>query len=360
MQRNTYQRFSLRKFKIGTGSILLGTLLVMGIQHEAQASENSAVETDNTNINSETTQPETTNEMSENTDVTTNEASETPEYNNDEATSYAAKQYPDQDTNSIAVENDADAKKDTDKDGALTYFKEQNGYVPEQTQTVKNGVKTSEHCTADEVSTKYTNKVNLNAKSVMDTNLDDYSNNGYQEKVKNPNNHPNATDAHNYGPGSLEVQHWQSGPNDATTAQHWRIVFATDYAIDNAVMRVKLPYYNVTTSGASDWLVNRYYPAVSKDGKSSYTNIITPENITFDGNIAIINLGNVVANSAYGIVFNKQFDTTQEFEFSVVPLTTSVNVSGEWNEEDLRRQLELKKNLCEHKVCLKKRLIKQN
>lgn len=198
MQRNTYQRFSLRKFKIGTGSILLGTLLVMGIQHEAQASENSAVETDNTSINSETTntdsentaveqpsdatQPETTNESNENTDVTTNEASETPEDNNDEATSYAAKQYPDQDTNSIAVNNDADAKKDTDKDGALTYFNAQNGYVPEQTQTVKKGVKTSEHCTADEVTTEYTNKVNLNAKSVMDTNLDDYSNNGFQEK----------------------------------------------------------------------------------------------------------------------------------------------------------------------------------
>ncbi|WP_239761213.1 hypothetical protein, partial [Mammaliicoccus sp. N-M51] len=78
-------------------------------------------------------------------------------------------------------------------------------------------------------------------------------------------------------------------------------------------MRVTLPYDNVTTSDASDWLVNRYYPAVSKDGKSSYTNIITPENITFDGNIAIINLGNVVANSAYGIVFNKQFDTPQDF-----------------------------------------------
>ncbi|WP_239761215.1 hypothetical protein, partial [Mammaliicoccus sp. N-M51] len=84
------------------------------------------------------------------------------------------------------------------------------------------------------------------------TNLDDYSNNGFQEKVKNPNNHPNATDTHNYGPGNLEVHHWQSGPNEATTAQNWRIVFGTDYAIDNAVMRVTLPYDNVTTSDASD------------------------------------------------------------------------------------------------------------
>ncbi|PCF86312.1 hypothetical protein [Staphylococcus intermedius] len=340
----------------------------MGIQHEAQASENGTVETDNSKINSEATNTESKNtamkqpsdatqpEVNENTNVTTNKASETPEDTNDEGTSYTAKQYPDQDTNSIAVENDADDKKDTDKDGALTYFKEQNGYVPEQTQTVKNGVKTSEHCTADEVTTEYTNKVNLNAKSVMDTNLDDYSNNGFQEKMKNPNNHPNATDVNSYGPGNLEVQHWQTGSNEATTSQNWIIVFATDYAIDNGVMRVTLPYDNVTTSDASNWLVNRYYPAVSRDGKSSYTNVITPENITFDGNIAIINLGNVAANSAYGIVFNKQFDTPQDF--SNGPLTTSINVSGEWNEEDLRRQLELKKNLCVHKACLKKRLIK--
>lgn len=63
----------------------------------------------------------------------------------------------------------------------------------------------------------------------MDTNLDDFSNNGYLEKVKNPNNHPNAytnkTDnTTNFGPANLEVQHWQSGKNNATTAQYWRIV----------------------------------------------------------------------------------------------------------------------------------------
>lgn len=105
----------------------------------------------------------------------------------------------------------------------------------------------------------------------MDTNLDDYSNNGYIEKVKNPNNHPNATDKENFGPGNLEVQHWQDGPNEATTAQYWRAVFATDHAINNAELRVTLPYEDVTKEDVTDWVVNRYYPAVSNNGTSYYT-----------------------------------------------------------------------------------------
>lgn len=38
MKKGNFQRFSLRKFKVGTGSILLGTFLVIGLHNEAHAS----------------------------------------------------------------------------------------------------------------------------------------------------------------------------------------------------------------------------------------------------------------------------------------------------------------------------------
>ena len=69
-----------------------------------------------------------------------------------------------QETTSKTVETTSDINKDADKDGNLTYFQEQNGYIPQRTQTVQNGVKTGENCTADEVTTSYTNNVDLNAK----------------------------------------------------------------------------------------------------------------------------------------------------------------------------------------------------
>ena len=374
MKNGSFQRFSLRKFKIGTGSILLGTFLMVGMHNEANASELDSTQTahqtfveDNNKI---TTKPnESTNQNDNKTEITESESSAStndmtestnkteevttlntnentsdvnqPEVTNNTPTSYAENQYPTQETTSKTVETTSDINKDADKDGNLTYFQEQNGYIPQRIQTVQNGVKTGENCTADEVTTSYTNNVDLNAKSIMDTNLDDYSNNGYQEKVKNPNNHPNAVDTENYGPGNLEIQHWQDGPNEATKTQYWRAVFATDYAIDNAEMRVTLPYENVTTTDVSNWVVNRYYPAVSTNGMSKYQHILTPVSVTFNGNVAIINFGNIEANSAYGIMFTKQFDTPQNLSNGL--LSTSANVGGTWNEDDLQRQLELKK-----------------
>ena len=374
MKNGSFQRFSLRKFKIGTGSILLGTFLMVGMHNEANASELDSTQTahqtfvednnkittkpnESTNQNdnkTEITESESsvsTNDMTESTNTTekvttlnTNENTSDvnqPEVTNNTPTSYAENQYPTQETTSKTVETTSDINKDADKDGNLTYFQEQNGYIPQRIQTVQNGVKTGENCTADEVTTSYTNNVDLNAKSIMDTNLDDYSNNGYQEKVKNPNNHPNAVDTENYGPGNLEIQHWQDGPNEATKTQYWRAVFATDYAIDNAEMRVTLPYENVTTTDVSNWVVNRYYPAVSTNGMSKYQHILTPVSVTFNGNVAIVNFGNIEANSAYGIMFTKQFDTPQNLSNGL--LSTSANVGGTWNEDDLQRQLELKK-----------------
>src|SRR5699024_11850843 len=106
----------------------------------------------------------------------------------------------------------------------------------------------------------------------------------------------------NYGPGNLEIQHWQDGPNEATKTQYWRAVFATDYAIDNAEMRVTLPYENVTTTDVSNWVVNRYYPAVSTNGMSKYQHIINSVSVTFNDNLDIFKFGKIEVNSVYCIM----------------------------------------------------------
>ncbi|TDM46077.1 LPXTG cell wall anchor domain-containing protein [Macrococcoides goetzii] len=252
---------------------------------------------------------------------------------------YAEQAYPGQTDPGIPVDS-TNIKKDIDTDGFLTYTKELNGYrITYRTSTEQN-VPTSDRCVADKVTTYYSNIVDLNAKSVMDSKLDDYSNNGYFEKVLNPNNHPSIVNSTIYGPGNLEVQHWQTGSNEAVTMQNWRIVFATDYAIDNAIMKVTLPYEGVVISDATEWLINRYYPAVT--GTTSHYNTPIGYNLlNITGNVATFDLGNVSANSALSVVFTKKFDTPQNLSNNLP--STQVNVSGTWNEADLIRQLEEKK-----------------
>ena len=250
--------------------------------------------------------------------------------------SYAEKKYENVQMNSEPT-NDSNINKDTDNDGKLTYFKEVNGYVPKIDEIIeKNVPRGNGECIGDKITKSYTNEVDLNAKSVMDTNLDDYSNNGYLEKVKNPNNH-SSTDSSNtdedlYGPGNLEVQHWQNGPNDATKTQNWRVVFATDYAINNAVLTVTLPYDNVSVTNVTDWVINRYYPAVTNNN-NIYTNYLVPLDISFNGNVATINFGNIVGYSAFGMIFSKTFDVPQDFSKDLK--VTSARVIGTWKSDEL-------------------------
>ena len=250
--------------------------------------------------------------------------------------SYAEKKYENVQMNSEPT-NDSNINKDTDNDGKLTYFKEVNGYVPKIDEIIeKNVPRGNGECIGDKITKSYTDEVDLNAKSVMDTNLDDYSNNGYLEKVKNPNNH-SSTDSSNtdedlYGPGNLEVQHWQNGPNDATKTQNWRVVFATDYAINNAVLTVTLPYDNVSVTNVTDWVINRYYPAVTNNN-NIYTNYLVPLDISFNGNVATINFGNIVGYSAFGMIFSKTFDVPQDFSKDLK--VTSARVIGTWKSDEL-------------------------
>ncbi|EKK0954714.1 peptidase, partial [Enterococcus faecalis] len=250
--------------------------------------------------------------------------------------SYAEKKYDNVQMNSEPV-TESNIKKDKDKDGQLTYFKENNGYVPKTDEVTEKHIPTGNgECVGDKTTKSYTDEVDLNAKSVMDTNLDDYSNNGYLEKVRNPNNHPKIdssnSDENLYGPGNLEVQHWQSGSNESTTIQNWRIVFATDYAINNAILTVTLPYDNVTLTNVTDWVINQYYPAVTNNN-NLYTNHLVPLDISFNGNIATINFGNIVGYSAFGMVFSKKFDTPQDFSNDLK--VTAARVTGTWKSDEL-------------------------
>lgn len=272
---------------------------------------------------------------------TTNSVVTTSDPNVVTTQSYADKTYGSYgDTTSVPV-TDTTKKADTDGDGQITSIHETNGYVSHTTTTVEKNVPLEDHpdddCTGTKTTTKYTDDVDLNAKSVMDTNLDDYSNNGYLEKVKNPNNHPNAytnttATTTNAGPANLEVQHWQNGTNNATKAQYWRVVFGSDYAISNAVMTVTLPYSDVTTSNATDWLVDRYYNAVT-NGNNTYTNKLTPTSIKIINNIATITFGDIPAGSAYAIIFTKLFDIPQDFSNDLK--ITSAHISGTWKSDEL-------------------------
>ena len=282
---------------------------------------------------SETATSETATSETATSETATSEAATSNEISQK---SYAEKKYENVQMNSEPT-NDSNINKDTDNDGKLTYFKEVNGYVPKIDEIIeKNVPRGNGECIGDKITKSYTDEVDLNAKSVMDTNLDDYSNNGYLEKVKNPNNH-SSTDSSNtdedlYGPGNLEVQHWQNGPNDATKTQNWRVVFATDYAINNAVLTVTLPYDNVSVTNVTDWVINRYYPAVTNNN-NIYTNYLVPLDISFNGNVATINFGNIVGYSAFGMIFSKTFDVPQDFSKDLK--VTSARVIGTWKSDEL-------------------------
>lgn len=269
-------------------------------------------------------------------------ASETANSDEISQKSYAEKNYDNIQMNSEPVDEsniNKDTDKDKDKDGQLTYFKEVNGYAPKTDEVIEKDVPTgNDECTGDKITKTYTDEVDLNAKSVMDTDLDDYPNNGYLEKVKNPNNHPETdssnTDESLYGPGNLEVQHWQDGLNESTKTQYWRILFATDYAINNAVLTVTLPYDNVTVkdvTDVTDWVIKRYYPSVTNN--NLYTNHLGPLPISFDGNIATVNFGNIIGYSAFGIIFSKTFDAPQDFSNDLK--VTAARVTGTWKSDEL-------------------------
>ncbi|MEG2641842.1 MAG: SHIRT domain-containing protein [Eubacterium sp.] len=231
---------------------------------------------------------------------------------------------------------------DRDQDGKLTYMLPSNGYKA-ATKTITETIINERGCQEDQITTVYTDGVEFNARSVMDPNLDDYSNNGYFEKVYNPRNHhvnsDNAELAATFGPGNLEVQHWQDAGISQTQVQFWRIVFASDYAMDNVVMTITLPYDDTTNSDTTDWVINRYYPAVNGGGR--YTQAMQGKSITINGNIATIEFGNIPSDSAYGITFTKRFDPPADF--SEDKKVTAAKVTGQWNEEGLRLALEAKK-----------------
>ena len=215
-----------------------------------------------------------------------------------------------------------------------------NGYVVgEDISIVKQGKDGA--CDIITVEKKINDKVNLNASAKIDTRLKDYSNNGYTEKIINENNHSITTETEKKaaeklsGPGNLEVQHWQDGPNESTKQQHWRFVFATDYAIKNGKITVKLPYElkdNFTIEDTTDWLVNRYYPAVT--GKKFYSdlNVVNKDTykskIQIDGDKLTIDVGDIPARTALSFTVHKKFATPQDFSKDIKE--ASINVSGNW------------------------------
>ena len=230
----------------------------------------------------------------------------------------------------------SDQKVFYNEDGTPT----KNGYiVGEDISIVKQGKDGA--CDIITVEKKINDKVNLNASAKIDTRLKDYSNNGYTEKITNENNHSITTETEKKaaeklsGPGNLEVQHWQDGPNESTKQQHWRFVFATDYAIKNGKITVKLPYElkdNFTIEDTTDWLVNRYYPAVT--GKKFYSdlNVVNKDTykskIQIDGDKLTIDVGDIPARTAFSFTVHKKFDTPQDFSNDIKE--ASINVSGNW------------------------------
>ncbi len=230
----------------------------------------------------------------------------------------------------------SDQKVFYNEDGTPT----KNGYiVGEDISIVKQGKDGA--CDIITVEKKINDKVNLNASAKIDTRLKDYSNNGYTEKIINENNHSITTETEKKaaeklsGPGNLEVQHWQDGPNESTKQQHWRFVFATDYAIKNGKITVKLPYElkdNFTIEDTTDWLVNRYYPAVT--GKKFYSdlNVVNKDTykskIQIDGDNLTIDIGDIPARTALSFTVHKKFATPQDFSKDIKE--ASINVSGNW------------------------------
>jgi len=230
----------------------------------------------------------------------------------------------------------SDQKVFYNEDGTPT----KNGYiVGEDISIVKQGKDGA--CDIITVEKKINDKVNLNASAKIDTRLKDYSNNGYTEKIINENNHSITTETEKKaaeklsGPGNLEVHHWQDGPNESTKQQHWRFVFATDYAIQNGKITVKLPYElkdNYTIEDTTDWLVNRYYPAVT--GKKFYSdlNVVNKDTykskIQIDGDKLTIDVGDIPARTAFSFTVHKKFDTPQDFSNDIKE--ASINVSGNW------------------------------
>ncbi|MGE6934174.1 YSIRK-type signal peptide-containing protein, partial [Staphylococcus capitis] len=57
MKNETKQKFGIRKFSVGVGSIIIGTVMFTGMGHNAHAAE----------LDHDTTQPQTTQEQKDNT-----------------------------------------------------------------------------------------------------------------------------------------------------------------------------------------------------------------------------------------------------------------------------------------------------
>lgn len=131
-------------------------------------------------------------------------------------------------------------KRTTSRITGVTTLKDQNGndILDENGNLI--------YCYEVEYTEEVLNSFSMEAESVMDTTIPDYSNNGYETKVKSPHIDANAGELS--GPGNIEVQHWQNGPNEATTAQFWRIVYATDnpFEMVDSLLNYLMHWTNMT------------------------------------------------------------------------------------------------------------------
>lgn len=212
-----------------------------------------------------------------------------------------------------------------------------NGHIVEYSYEYQNR-KEDKLCTEFDLIIYPNENVNLNGNSIMDTTLPDYANNGYNIKVMNSNNHTSVIDSL-VGPANVEVQHWQTGPNEKTIQQFWRPVFATDIAIKNAVWTIEFPNFtpdevnSMALQDVSDWLVTRYYPNVSTKSDYQSYNKLTGKNLlsqyTVEGNKIIFNLGDIPEHTAMSISANIKFPTARDLSANKVEVNT--HISGTWD-----------------------------
>ena len=219
------------------------------------------------------------------------------------------------------------------------------------------------YCYNIERTVEFLKDFTLQAESVIDTTLKDYSNNGYLEKVFNDNNHGHAkVDQNNdgisdniglYGPGNVEVQHWQDGPNEATQKQFWRFVFANDYSVANGKLTLTLPYEisKESIQDVSHWLTSRYYPAVEGAVYSNVNSLLKInllDRITVEGKVVTLDLSDLVlpSRTAFALQIAKVFESPQDFSNNLQK--AQMKFEGQWyfNNIDLPHEEDIVKNSC--------------
>lgn len=235
--------------------------------------------------------------------------------------------------------------------------------VDQKGEIVLDDNKQPMYCYNIERTVEFLKDFTMQAESIIDTKLNDYSNNGYLEKVFNDNNHGHPKlDANEdgipdniglYGPGNIEVQHWQDGPNEATKKQTWRFVFANDYSVANGKLTLTLPY-EITKDAISDattWLTDRYYPAV---GGAKYSNVNTLlkinilDRISVEGNKVVLDLSDLIlpSRTAFALQIAKVFEKPQDFSKELKK--AQMKFEGQWyfNNVELPHEEAIVKNEC--------------